>query len=172
MPWFAGFLFLLVAALPAATGSISVMTQKVDRLSTLDQKLKARAEATASALNSAISLNAALLALYLECPVAMYSGTVPVVQAQGESIRNLQDGLVMAAQAATESVALECEVKLNKPSRSVAAVCNLPGVLRYLNKEVFSFSTYSGVNPAGVLAESEPDQMVKWKYFDERVREL
>ncbi len=72
-------LFAFLALLLPINDSIILMNRQVRELAELDKKLGDDAETTANFINSALALNAGLIALVVACPVAMATRTDSLV---------------------------------------------------------------------------------------------
>ncbi len=166
-------LFAFLALLLPINDSIILMNRQVRELAELDKKLGDDAETTANFINSALALNAGLIALVVACPVAMATRTDSLVTAAGNLIRFQQETFLYAAQGHMAFISpISFEKEFNKPKRNSSTICELPGTLYCPDKTLFYIKNRDGSKPAGVKGESESCTTVRWKYSDDRVRPL
>lgn len=166
-------LFAFFMILEPLNNSTILMNQQIRDLSRLDQKLGDDAEFISSWINSALALNAALVALYVSCPAGTVTGTASVLKAQGELIRFQQELFLYQAQLRLAILApMQFSSDFNKPKRNSPSLCEIPGTLYCPESTLFTIKNRDGSKPAGVKGESQACMTVRWKYSDSRVRPL
>ncbi|MEZ4813734.1 MAG: hypothetical protein R3A80_00810 [Bdellovibrionota bacterium] len=118
-PLFAFFFFLLTPL----NDSIIKINRHVRELAEIDRELGDSAESMSDWTNAALALNAGLITLYVACPAAKVSGTVPVIKASGELIRMQQEFFLAQAQLIKiKNSAKLYRSKFNKPRRNEAGL--------------------------------------------------
>lgn len=167
-PLFAFLMFMT----PINESLIGFNTQIRD-LARLDKKMGDDVEYISSCLNSALALNAALIALYVMCPAGTVTQTASALKIKGELVRFQQEFFLYQAQLRIELLPqTQFSTDFNRPKRNSPSVCEIPGTLYCPENTLFMLKNRDGAKPAGVKGESSTCATVRWKYSDARVRPL
>ena len=152
--------------------SILINSQRVKKLSEIDEKLAEGSEILCSAINEALGLNQALEDLYLECASAQSPPQLAALQIKGKMIEGRQDFHLIKAHEKILEFKKDFEVIDHFPLRKAPGPCALPGALSCLGTQVFSLLRKNNNETGGSIGTSFQCKKIKWAFQDSRVKEL
>lgn len=147
-------------------------SQTMRKLAQIDEKIGQESDLVSDSLNKALSLNQKLQILYGQCPAAQTPPQIAALRIEGKVIEFEQNALLFAGKQRLLQLQKDFLTEIHLPLRLLKGPCELPGLLKCFQKNIFKIRRNKKSENGGARGLSRQCQEIRWQFQDQRVKEL
>ncbi len=166
------FLIFYVSFILPLHESMLTYSQRMRILAEIDEKIGQEADLVSDSLNKALSLNQKLQILYGQCSAAQTPPQIAALRLEGEVIEFEQNVLLLGTKLRLLQLQKDFLTEIHLPFRPLQGPCELPGLLKCFQKNIFEIRRNKKSENGGARGLSRQCQEIRWQFQDQRVKEL